>query len=272
MILTSVPPTSQMTSASGNRCSAAFACATVSTIATSAPRMSLQQVLAVAGQRQGADPAVAGLVYPAKQRLGIIDRIALREHVGGEEERPVGGEHDRLGRGAAEIAADQYRRILGHMAATDAARRRGSSAVQRRARSACRRNVAETGRNLPRPRSALWLPSFAFTRVALLDPPAELAGALVDPAPSGFRLANLDASERCIVDASDGTSIRWDLGPRRQRHPRCSQSLSRWCLQASCNPLKNRLGPPAAALRAAACCPSSRWRGFAGPRPRTGSR
>ena len=52
----------------------------------------LQQVLAVAGQRQRADLLEAGRAHLAEQRLGVLDRVAVRRGVAAEEQLALRGE------------------------------------------------------------------------------------------------------------------------------------------------------------------------------------
>ena len=68
-----------------------------------------QQILAVAGKRERRDLPDACGADVAKERLGVLDRIALRLHIGAVEQFLFRREHDGLGGGAAEVAADEQR-------------------------------------------------------------------------------------------------------------------------------------------------------------------
>src|SRR6185295_6526439 len=70
----------------------------------------LEEVLAVAGDRQRADAHEPGGADLPEQLLGVLDGVSLRQGITTEEELPIGREDDRLGGGAAEIAAENGER------------------------------------------------------------------------------------------------------------------------------------------------------------------
>src|SRR5262249_25082665 len=102
MTFTSQPPTSQITSASGKKWSAAWARFHDGEIG--AENID-EEVLAVSGQGQRGDPIVTGAADLPHELLGVLDRIALRQGIAAKQHLAVMVEHHGLRGGAAEIAA-----------------------------------------------------------------------------------------------------------------------------------------------------------------------
>ena len=69
----------------------------------------LEEILAVARQREPRHLGEARLAHLLEERLGVLDGIALGQRVAGEQQLALGREHHRLRGGAAEVAAHEHR-------------------------------------------------------------------------------------------------------------------------------------------------------------------
>ena len=150
----------------------------------------VQQILAVAGERQAADMVEAGGRDLPHQVLGVLDRVAHRQRVAAEQQLLLRRKHHRLGRGAAEVASDQDR----------FARRphllilRGKLALRSPVGLQKLREILCAGRQA----------AAAFARfllvLALIDPPAQPFCSAVARLRVDLRLADFDAAEARVVN------------------------------------------------------------------------
>src|SRR5437899_10226917 len=149
----------------------------------------LQEILAVAGERERTHVGEPGVAYLAEQRLGVLDRVALAEGVTGEQELAVLGEHDRLGGGRAEIAAEQH--------AADVLRARAGSAAGRRRLHVL---LHEPRQNAGARHQATGALLGLRLMLAFLDPPLQLVAPLVDADLRLLALPDLDAAETGVIE------------------------------------------------------------------------
>src|SRR3989441_169240 len=149
----------------------------------------LQEILAVAGQRERAHVGVAGLAHLAEERLGVLDRVALAERVAREEELLILGEDDRLGGGRAEVAAKPHGADVPRPRVACAAGGRGLHVLGHE-----RREVTGAGDE-----AAGAVLRFLLV-LSRLDPPRELVATLVDRDLGLLALTDLDAAETCVVE------------------------------------------------------------------------
>src|SRR6185503_17534522 len=126
----------------------------------------LEEVLAVAGDRQRADAHEPGGADLPEQLLGVLDGVSLRQGITTEEELPIGREDDRLGGGAAEVAAENGERLrAGRVSGGHAGSRRFARSLSVAGEE--RFQIPVPGHERPRALFCLLLV------LSLLDPPAQ---------------------------------------------------------------------------------------------------